>query len=40
LVRKLDTAMRSGSYKATVWKELTGKNLDELWTAYGQSQAG
>jgi hypothetical protein len=34
-VKKLDAAMRSSTYSPGLWKELTGKNVDELWAAYG-----
>jgi hypothetical protein len=38
IVKKLDAAMRSGSYTPGLWKEITGKTVDELWTAYGVDQ--
>jgi hypothetical protein len=38
-VKKLDGAMRSNTYTPALWKELTGKHIDELWTAYGADQA-
>ncbi len=34
IVVKLDNAMRTHTYKDTIWSELTGKTIDELWTAY------
>jgi len=34
LVNKLDYAMRTKTYKPELWKELTGKTLDELWDEY------
>jgi hypothetical protein len=34
LVDKLDSALRKNNYKATMWKDLTGKTLDELWAEY------
>lgn len=34
LVVKLDQAMRNHTYKDLLWKELTGKTVDELWKAY------
>lgn len=34
IVVKLDSAMRSHTYKDTLWKDLTGKTIDELWTVY------
>ncbi|MFI5452167.1 basic secretory protein-like protein [Pedobacter sp. UC225_61] len=34
IVLKLDSAMRNNTYKDTLWKELTGKTIDELWAAY------
>lgn len=34
IVVKLDNIMRSHTYAATVWKDLTGKTVDELWAAY------
>jgi hypothetical protein len=33
-VVKLDSAMRNHTYKDTLWKDLTGKTVDELWAAY------
>lgn len=34
IVIKLDDAMRTHTYKETIWNDLTGKTVDELWTAY------
>ncbi|MDQ8004776.1 MAG: basic secretory protein-like protein [Pedobacter sp.] len=34
IVVKLDAAMRNHTYKETIWNELTGKTIDELWTMY------
>lgn len=34
IVVKLDSAMRNHTYKETIWTDLTGKTIDELWTAY------
>ena len=34
IVDKLDTALRSKTYTPEIWKTLTGKTLDELWTEY------
>jgi hypothetical protein len=34
IVLKLDNAMRNHTYKATLWSDITGKTVDELWTAY------
>lgn len=34
LVDKLDTALRSNTYTPAIWKTLTGKTVDELWTEY------
>lgn len=34
IVVKLDSAMRNHTYKETMWKDLTGKTVDELWTTY------
>ncbi|MEE1945300.1 basic secretory protein-like protein [Pedobacter sp. KR3-3] len=34
IVVKLDNVMRTHTYKETVWKDLTGKTVDELWAAY------
>lgn len=34
IVVKLDNAMRTHTYKETIWSDLTGKTVDELWTAY------
>lgn len=38
-VKKLDAAMRTNTYGASLWKDLTGKNVDELWAAYVLDQA-
>lgn len=34
IVLKLDGAMRSHTYKDSLWKDITGKTVDELWAAY------
>ena len=34
VVKKLNTAMREGRYTAELWKEYTGKTVDELWEEY------
>lgn len=34
IVVKLDNIMRTHTYSATTWQDLTGKSVDELWTAY------
>jgi len=34
LVEKLNAAMREGRYKPDLWKEYTGKTVDELWKEY------
>jgi hypothetical protein len=34
IVNQLDAAMRTQTYTQGIWKDLTGKSLDELWTAY------
>ncbi len=34
LVVKLNAAMRQGKYSPDLWKESTGKTLDELWKDY------
>lgn len=34
LVNQLDKAMRSGKYTPELWKQITGKNVDELWAEY------
>ncbi len=34
IVVKLDQAMRNHTYKEELWKEITGKTVDELWSAY------
>ena len=33
-VKKLNAAMRQGKYSADLWKEYTGKTVDELWADY------
>jgi hypothetical protein len=34
IVKKLNTAMREGRYTAELWKEHTGKTVDELWEGF------
>lgn len=34
IVAKLNAAMRQGKYRDALWKELTGKTVDELWAEY------
>ena len=34
IVVKLDSAMRAHTYKDTIWKDLTGNTVDELWALY------
>lgn len=38
IVVKLDSAMRAHTYKDTIWKDLTGKSVDELWAIYASKQ--
>jgi ribosomal protein L23 len=35
LVQELDAAMRNKKYTEDIWKQLTGKTVDELWAEYG-----
>ncbi|RZL50554.1 MAG: secretory protein [Pedobacter sp.] len=35
IVVKLDSAMRDHTYNESLWKDLTGKTVDELWASYG-----
>ncbi len=37
LVYKLDKHMREGNYSDEIWKQNTGKSLDELWNEYGEN---
>jgi len=39
IVKNLDLAMRSGTYKIEIWKDQTGKSLDELWSEYAANPA-
>ena len=39
LVRKLNAAMREGKYKEEIWKELTGKTVEELGQEWKRSLA-
>jgi len=34
IVKRLNTAMRRGAYRETLFKELCGEELDELWNEY------
>lgn len=36
IVDLLDKSMRTKKYTPGIWKQLTGKTLDELWAAYAQ----
>ncbi|MEP6756869.1 MAG: basic secretory protein-like protein, partial [Chthonomonadales bacterium] len=40
LIPKLHAAIRARMYKPELFKELTGKDLDELWSAFKESQMG
>ncbi|MES2596869.1 MAG: basic secretory protein-like protein [Verrucomicrobiota bacterium] len=33
-VVKMNAALRQGKYQDALWSELTGKNVDELWSAF------
>ena len=37
LVQQLDAAMRAGTYQPDLWKQLTGKTVDELWKEYADN---
>ena len=39
LVRNLNTAAREGRYSGELWKELTGKSVDELGVAWKAAHA-
>jgi hypothetical protein len=39
IVDDMDKAMRDGSYAPELWKKLTGKTVDELWSEYAQNPA-
>ncbi len=34
IVDRLDLVMRNHTYQDSIWKELTGKTIDELWKEY------
>ena len=34
LVQKLNVAAREGTYKAELFKDYTGKTVDDLWTEF------
>lgn len=36
IVPKLNAAMREGRYRPELWKELTGRTVDELWAKYAE----
>jgi hypothetical protein len=40
LVVKLNAAMRQGRYSPDLWKEATGKSIDDLWVDYVVSLGG
>lgn len=39
LVNKLDAALRSHTYMPELWKEVTGKTVEELWAEYAKNPA-
>jgi hypothetical protein len=39
IVKELDSAMRAGTYTDDIWKKLTGKTVDELWSMYAEKPA-
>lgn len=39
-VVKINAAMREGRYSPELWKEYTGKSVDELWAAYMATLTG
>ena len=39
LVNQLDNAARTRTYTPEIWKQQTGKTLDELWAAYAAQPA-
>jgi hypothetical protein len=39
LVNQLDNAARTRTYTPDIWKQQTGKTLDELWAAYAAAPA-
>lgn len=38
-IKSLDKSLRNHTYKEEAWKDLTGKNLNELWTDYVNNPA-
>jgi hypothetical protein len=40
LVEKFNAAMREGRYSEDLWKEYTGKTVDDLWADYMQTLGG
>jgi hypothetical protein len=34
IIKKFNAAMREGNYSADLWKDFTGKTVDELWEEY------
>jgi hypothetical protein len=37
IIKTLNTAMRQGKYTPDLWKQSTGKTVDELWADYGKT---
>ena len=37
-IQKVDKSLRDHSYTSGIWKQLTGKDLDQLWDTYVKSQ--
>ncbi|MBN6150713.1 Basic Secretory protein [Xanthomonas sp. AmX2] len=40
LVKRLDAALRSGTYTARLWNELTGQDVAAVWARYVAAQGG
>lgn len=36
IVKKMNTALHTQQYKPELWKELTGKSVEELWSDYSK----
>ncbi len=34
MIVQIDKELRNGTFKESIWKDMTGKTLDELWAAY------
>ncbi|MES2418485.1 MAG: basic secretory protein-like protein [Bacteroidota bacterium] len=39
IIKQVDNSLREHTYTSNIWKNITGKDLDELWAAYVKNPA-